>query len=359
MLIWMKKFLGILILVFIFSGNLFGKKEIRLTKDTGFGNLYSKSLTGNYYKDYGMQIVNKADGHPVRLGQESVRFEVQPGDCGADKDGEWSDCKGDRERHELSGKKMKNGSTWWYAWSIYFPEDHINIYPTSVAYGQFHQTGSFPLFMFKERENGYWLAKSTNNDMTDESRKILDDKDMKGKWNDILVNAKWSHKKDGFFKLWANGKLVYEHQGRTKSKGTKVYFKFGLYRSFMSNWLNSEKNINNSSGAPAQIVYYDEIRKAKKCNKLKINELGYSCDDLTSQKKESKNERLIKTLKKKILQKIMLEVKEDSRTDVKNWIEKQVTNWTKKSNFVDEITGTKSRKDKRNEFIEKGIKKFK
>ncbi len=90
----MKKFLEILVFIFLFSGNLLAGdslKNMELTKDTGFGDLYGKSLTGNYYKDYGMQIVNKADDHPVRLGQESIRFEVQPGDCGADdpKHGDW------------------------------------------------------------------------------------------------------------------------------------------------------------------------------------------------------------------------------------------------------------------------------
>ncbi len=55
----------------------------------------------------------------------------------------------------------------------------------------------------------------------------------------------------------------------------------------------------------------------------------------------------------------MLEATEDKRKDVENWIEKQITRWSKKSNFTDELTGTKSRKDKRNEFIKKGIKKFK
>ncbi len=360
----MKKFLEILVLIFLFSGNLLAGdslKNMELTKDTGFGDLYGKSLTGNYYKDYGMQIVNKADDHPVRLGQESIRFEVQPGDCGADdpKHGDWSDCKEDRERHELAGRYMKNGSTWWYAWSIYFPEDHINVFPTSAAYGQFHQSGSFPLFMFKERENGYWLSVTIRNDHTDESIEVLDDKDMRGKWNDILVNVKWSHKKNGFFKLWANGKLIYELQGQTKSKGTEAYFKFGLYRTYMSRWLESKKNINKSNGVPGQIVYFDEIRKVNECNKLKINELGYSCDDLTSQKKETKKDRLIKTLKKRILKKIMLEATEDKRKDVENWIEKQITKWSKKSNFADELFDSKSLKDKRDEFIKKGIKKFK
>ena len=32
-----------------------------------------------------MQLVNKKDGHPVRSGNKSIRFEVREGDCGEDK----------------------------------------------------------------------------------------------------------------------------------------------------------------------------------------------------------------------------------------------------------------------------------
>ena len=35
---------------------------------------------------------------------------------------------------------------------------------------------------------------------------------------------------------------------------------------------------------PTQIVYYDEIRHAKSCKKLKLKELGYSCKEIESQK---------------------------------------------------------------------------
>ena len=31
-----------------------------------------------------MEVVNKADGHPVRAGEKSIRFEVRAGDCGKD-----------------------------------------------------------------------------------------------------------------------------------------------------------------------------------------------------------------------------------------------------------------------------------
>ena len=33
---------------------------------------------------------------------------------------------------------------------------------------------------------------------------IASDEEMRGKWTDILVHAKWSDKDDGFFKVWVN-----------------------------------------------------------------------------------------------------------------------------------------------------------
>ena len=103
----MKKFLVILVICFLWSNVGFTETIVKLPKDTssGFKRLH-KSLTGKYYKDYGMQVVDKKDGHPVRAGDKSIRFEVRSGDCGNDPDG-WSDCKTDRERHELTagGKK--------------------------------------------------------------------------------------------------------------------------------------------------------------------------------------------------------------------------------------------------------------
>ena len=98
----MKKFFAILVICFLWSNIGLTKTIVKLPKDTssGFKKVH-KSLTGKYYKDYGMQVVDKKDGHPVRAGNKSIRFEVRSGDCGSDPDG-WSDCKNDRERHELT-----------------------------------------------------------------------------------------------------------------------------------------------------------------------------------------------------------------------------------------------------------------
>ena len=109
------------------------RKALDKDVSSGYTNL-TKSLPGKDYKDYGMQIVSKAEGFPVRHGEKSIRFEVRMGDCNPDhtqeKDG-WSDCDNDRERHELSASSsqdiMKN-KEFWFAWSLYLPKDHENLY---------------------------------------------------------------------------------------------------------------------------------------------------------------------------------------------------------------------------------------
>ena len=73
----------LIIVYFIFFNSLaLAFDNITLPKDVVIGNNYSKSLIGDDYKEYGMQVVNKNDGYPVRAGELSIRFEVQPGDCG-------------------------------------------------------------------------------------------------------------------------------------------------------------------------------------------------------------------------------------------------------------------------------------
>ena len=62
-----------------------------------------------------------------------------------------------------------------------------------------------------------------------------------------------------------------------------TYFKFGIYRSFLSKWIYSSKNKKKEKGVPAQVVYFDEVRTAaKSCEKLKLENLGYSCEELES-----------------------------------------------------------------------------
>ena len=71
-----------LLILILLTANTFAR-DIRLPKDVGSGNTYSKSL-GSGFKKHGYTIVSKKDGHPVRAGGKSIRFEVRFGDCGKD-----------------------------------------------------------------------------------------------------------------------------------------------------------------------------------------------------------------------------------------------------------------------------------
>jgi len=304
----MKKLLVILVLYISFFNISYAEEIVNLSKDTSSGyKKFFKSLTGSHYKSYGMQIVNIEDGHPVRSGKESIRFEVRSGDCESDNDdSDWNDCENDRERHELSAGKKIDSMTkgeFWFSWSIYFPEDHINLYPLSNNYGQFHQKGGPPVFMFKESNTGYTLVR-TIGDYDYDEKKLISKRKMPGQWFDILINAKWSKKNNGFFKVWVNDKLKYDYKGATMT-GKSVYQKIGIYRTGITRYINyknlaniadclgskngtnkefeiyldlQKKKINHNNSVdlynkcknyyepiivPTTIVYFDEVRKGK------------------------------------------------------------------------------------------------
>ena len=240
------------LILILLTGNAFAK-DIRLPKDVGSGNVYTKSLKKGF-KKYGYKIVNKKDGHPVRAGEKSIRFEVRNGDCGEDP-GKWSDCKNDRQRHELSGDRFRGKA--WYAYSIYLPNDFKTVYPVKSAMAQFHQKGSWPTLMFQFTDMGYYADRQLGY-QTQEMKKLLDVKDMIGKWNDILIHINSTSKDSGFYKIWVNRNLKYEYNG-TITGGKENYFKFGIYQTKVSVW----PMYHPDTPYPTQVVYYDEIRAGK------------------------------------------------------------------------------------------------
>ena len=227
-----------------------------LAGDITTGWSFEKSLRKNF-KNYGYQVVKSQRGHPVRDGKLSMRFEIRAGDCSWSSG--WSDCKNDRERHELKSKTDWGKGEHWYHWSIYIPRDYEIIFPVKIALGQFHQHDDHPVFMFQNARGGYHVDNQTIG-YTLHQNQILTDEDMRGRWTDILVHAHWTHKSDGFFRVYVNGSVdpSYVWSGKTKNKGKRVYFKLGIYRSFVSRRPGDE---------PTQVVYYDSVAKAKSCEK--------------------------------------------------------------------------------------------
>lgn len=185
------------------------------------------------------------------------RFEVRAGDCSANRG--WNDCTSDRERSELSERGTRNleGSTWWYGWSLYVPAATPNVYPTKLALGQFHQEGSHVVWMFQNGRGGYHLDDQVNG-RTRRYHELIPQAGFRGRWHRIEVQAHWSTGDDGFFRVWVNGEQKVNYTGRTMT-AERVYFKYGVYRSFLSRF----RNATGAVVVPTQTVLFANVRRAE------------------------------------------------------------------------------------------------
>ena len=204
---------------------------------------------------HGHRIVSAPD-HPVRYGKRSERFEVRPGDCSSSRRG-WNDCDNDRERSELIQvpPRQHQGDEYWYRWSILVPEGHVNLYPVKSAYGQFHQKGCKPVFLFQEYAGGYHLNVQAIVAGSARRYPLLQASEFVGKWNDVVVHAQWTKGGDGRFEVWVNGDRKVSYEGPTMTCH-EVYFKYGMYRSFISR--NPE-----AAGRETTVVYFDGVVRSR------------------------------------------------------------------------------------------------
>jgi hypothetical protein len=195
---------------------------------------------------------------PLLYNNYSERFELRQGDCSS-VDG-WSDCKNDRERAELRQLPPyeRLGVPTWYSWHIYFPNDWQDTPELSVTLGQFHQwQQQKPALMFVKYQGGYAVRLENSrfskrkHAFPDRRFMLVDEKNLRGKWHKILVYAKWSRFEDGMLKIWANDQLKTNMAGPNVLYDSEIYFKYGIYRAFVS----------RMSDRPTGIVYYNSVRK--------------------------------------------------------------------------------------------------
>ena len=246
---------------------------------------FSDTLNQNL-KPWGYAVVKKSDGHPVRSGEKSMRFEVRSGDCswssGKSSYSYYSDCEHFAERRERKQRPRSEGGSGneigenWYHYSIYLPHDFPVIWPVNNALGQFHDGNQAreiwnKSFQFNILKGGVYGIESYYGGSAGDDDLIHVD-DMRGKWTDVLVHVNWVSSPSGFLYVYVNGdtKPSYSWTGSTRPKNDNIHFKFGIYR----------YGVNNIIGpVPTQIVYYDDVRKGKTC--AEVTEY-FPCDKIMS-----------------------------------------------------------------------------
>jgi hypothetical protein len=181
-------------------------------------------------------------------------FELRHGDCFKDKT--WNDCINDRERMEL---KQKNTSlidhqTHWYGWSFYIPENYQDVSPVKLSIAQFYDEGAAePVWMFQLNEDGLYIDNQFNK--AGLVKLLVKKSDLVKKWHTIQLEMISSRKSDGKLNIWVDGAQVFTYNGAT-FKSNEFYFKYGLYRSFLSRWKNQTK-------IPTQIIYFSNVKMTK------------------------------------------------------------------------------------------------
>lgn len=174
----------------------------------------------------------------------------------------WVDRCG--ERSELSLDKTEIGGTYWYGWSMLIPDQEL-----SDSYDILAQWMAYPTPRRMEcGAAGSYMIRSGNNvtlklqrqgersDIECDEFPIAEISDIRGKWVDYVMQAKWTGNSDGFLKMWVkvgNGEYVQKvnYNGRTfwNDEDTGPYMKLGLY-----------KGDPGWSGNAPQRIYTDEYR---------------------------------------------------------------------------------------------------
>lgn len=198
-------------------------------------------------------------------GTEGERFELRHGDCPLST----GDCSADRTRIEFSEQNPAQpvGSEVWVAWSLYLPADFPNQggrTDSNVILGQFHQRGtSGPIMLFSAYGGQMELSLSNPYRLDDDPMNpigafrevtVAPLANFRGRYNRFMVNARWSRGEDGFIRVYLNGKQVWSYDGPTTNANDPVYFKYGVYRSFIS----------RCGGACRPLVaFYSDVRRGK------------------------------------------------------------------------------------------------
>lgn len=197
-------------------------------------------------------------------GTRAERFLLRTGECVRS----IGDCRDDRERVEFAAERtgIRPGDTVWYAWSVFVPREFPQLTAGSPNYtiGQIHQRDdSGPELLFSLFHDGLFAELSDPTRLDSDpmnpvggkiTKRLARQSDLRGRWTRIRLRATWSRGADGAVELWMNDRKVWTYTGPTTNSNGELYFKYGLYRSFVSRC---------KGPCPEASVYYANVRQGR------------------------------------------------------------------------------------------------
>ena len=240
---------------------------------------YGKAVPKSFHQlnaKHAINLISVSDFSKV--GEKSIRFELNDGECGYDQ--HWNDCETGRERTELRYTKYPSKTERWYQFYIYMPEDYNSVAPSKMSLIQWKRYNpSRTLVMFQHTHAG--LTFNRNGDSFKDTHIVLkSNKEFIGNWTQIIFSTNWHPDREkGFMKVWIDGNLKVDFKGISQypNDGKKQSLRYGLYNTKMKDY----KKVFNKEKMPQRIAFFDGIKSEKTCKKL-INQK--TCNNLKSQK---------------------------------------------------------------------------
>ena len=148
-----------------------------------------------------------------------------------------SDCGENSVRSEISEWRHHQPKESWYRWNVFLPNDFPIQEGGKLLLGQWHN-GECPHVSFTSpgKANGvlyFETMKTWQGDCKDTMRiPFTSIQELRGKWTEFVMFARWSNKADGKFQIYINGELAMNWNGRTLTKGkeSRNYVKVGIYQ---------------------------------------------------------------------------------------------------------------------------------
>jgi len=252
-----------------------GKPILKTSSISGFTH-HTNHMDHN---DYNFQYIK--DKTKARAGKYFQRFELRDGDCFGDDN--WSDCENNRERVEFSAEPQQRPvKKQCYGYSLMLSKEFIDTHPTNTSLGQIQQKGgptgtaeglaSFPpliqidAFLGGLHLNWHVLSGSKTNVIDRgyhyELKRL---RNMKEVWTDISFCLDFENKR---MDVWIDGvQKVKILKSPINFVPEEIYFKHGIYRSFISKYKERKKK----NKMPTQVVFYDEIRRGASIEEVDVN----------------------------------------------------------------------------------------
>ena len=245
---------------------------------------------GNLSNSYeiNMEQIRKPYAHQwvtdiTRDGGYAIRLEIRNDDTsGRDKrrKGLWG-------RTEFGWDASGRYGETWYRYSMYMPKESIVLngqylqlmqIKTHSKLEKYQGNKECPIIpIFVGLQNGHFQISQTKGKTCESTELpnwgfVYTKNGIKDQWLDIVIHANLTNKDDGFIRFFVNGELLFAQEG------SNMYRVNGKYPPILRHNLYEGYRIKGQNRIAPMVVYYDAFYGAKTCEDLKVDALGYTCD---------------------------------------------------------------------------------